>query len=270
MTDTHTTALIPDEAVQAANLAYCRTMDATDDFNASIRSAIIAALPYLSAPCVDKPADDSMTQKEIQLENLKQMAKYDGKVISLEFRDPYYLASCDNCGWVGSSELCGTDSFGDDSDVYCPRCQSGGADCGKVAERITCKPVDVAAVRKQAFEEGFENAVEQSLNAIDRHDDTTRQEALNEIKAMKPDYRALSSAEPAQGEQWQPIETVIKDFRKFVDLIEGRAMACDGPVTPFLEELKAASDSEQQRFIEILGKLYRLKLPAAPTTEAGK
>lgn len=64
MTATYTTAHIPDEAVQAANLAYCRTMDATDDFNASIRSAVIAALPYLSAPCSAKPVDVAAVRKQ--------------------------------------------------------------------------------------------------------------------------------------------------------------------------------------------------------------
>lgn len=77
-----------------------------------------------------------MTAEERRLEDLKQMAAYLGPIVSFDVREPYYLASCDHCGWVGSSELCGTDSFGDDSDVYCPRCQSSGADCGKIAERL--------------------------------------------------------------------------------------------------------------------------------------
>ena len=45
--------------------------------------------------------------------------------------EPYYPASCDKCGWQGSSEACGTDSWGDDSDVFCPTCHQSGADCGK-------------------------------------------------------------------------------------------------------------------------------------------
>lgn len=49
----------------------------------------------------------------------------------------------------------------------------------------------------------------------------------------------------------------LTEFRKFVDLIEGRAMACDGPVTPFLEQLHAASDAEKERFVGILSTLYR-------------
>lgn len=56
------------------------------------------------------------------------------------------------------------------------------------------KPVDVAAARKQAFEEGFENGVEQSLNSLNACDDITRIEAEQSIMKLKPDYRALSAA----------------------------------------------------------------------------
>lgn len=49
-------------------------------------------------------------------------------------RAGYYLASCDHCGWIGSSEFCGVDWGGDDSDVYCPTCHRPGADCGSLAE----------------------------------------------------------------------------------------------------------------------------------------
>jgi hypothetical protein len=48
---------------------------------------------------------------------------------------PYYPASCDNCGWRGSSEDCGTDTGGDDSDVYCPVCHMPGCDGGADAEK---------------------------------------------------------------------------------------------------------------------------------------
>lgn len=42
----------------------------------------------------------------------------------------YYMAECHNCGWMGSSELCGVDRGFDDSDVYCPDCHASGADDG--------------------------------------------------------------------------------------------------------------------------------------------
>lgn len=50
--------------------------------------------------------------------------------------DRFYLASCDKCGWIGSSQECGTDAWGDDSDVYCPECHAPGADFGKAATAI--------------------------------------------------------------------------------------------------------------------------------------
>lgn len=48
---------------------------------------------------------------------------------------PFYPASCDNCGWQGSSEKCGVDAGGDDSDVYCPVCHLPGCDHGTAAEK---------------------------------------------------------------------------------------------------------------------------------------
>ena len=58
----------------------------------------------------------------------------DGREFKLNSKE-WYLASCDKCGWVGSSEECGTDYCGgDDTDVHCPKCGIAGADCGKVAD----------------------------------------------------------------------------------------------------------------------------------------
>ena len=70
------------------------------------------------------------------------IAAYRGPVVELKAERPYYLASCDHCGWVGSSEKCGTDTGGDDSSVYCPRCHLPGADCGKVADAIPAAEAD--------------------------------------------------------------------------------------------------------------------------------
>lgn len=58
-----------------------------------------------------------------------------GEVVAVNA--PYYPASCDKCGWQGSSEACGTDVGFDDSDVYCPSCHASGADCGKAGEAAT-------------------------------------------------------------------------------------------------------------------------------------
>ncbi|AUN31985.1 phage Gp37/Gp68 family protein [Niveispirillum cyanobacteriorum] len=48
-----------------------------------------------------------------------------------EFIAPHwYMTQCRSCGWIGSSELCGTDvDCGQgDSDVYCPACHAAGCD----------------------------------------------------------------------------------------------------------------------------------------------
>lgn len=45
----------------------------------------------------------------------------------------YYLASCDSCGWIGSSEECVLYHYADDADVGCPKCGQSGVDCGRVA-----------------------------------------------------------------------------------------------------------------------------------------
>ena len=108
------------------------------------RAAIREALRAASIPAPERSKEETgleMTQEEIRLEDLKMMAQYSGPVVSFEVAEPYYLASCDHCGWVGSSEHCGTDSFGDDSDAYCPRCRAGGADCGKVAASLETPPL---------------------------------------------------------------------------------------------------------------------------------
>lgn len=83
-----------------------------------------------------------------------------GPLISFDVREPYYLASCNHCGWVGSSEHCGTDDGGDDSSVYCPRCHASGADCGKVAARVATPPAPVAASAVDGLRTALEAAGE--------------------------------------------------------------------------------------------------------------
>lgn len=62
----------------------------------------------------------------------------DGQAVSV--KPPYYAASCDHCAWQGSSEDCGIDTGGDDSDVYCPMCRRSGADFGRSAALAQAAP----------------------------------------------------------------------------------------------------------------------------------
>lgn len=57
----------------------------------------------------------------------------DGSIKSVT--PPYYPASCNNCGWQGSSQQCGVDTGADDSDVYCPVCHMPGCDSGVAGEK---------------------------------------------------------------------------------------------------------------------------------------
>lgn len=66
-----------------------------------------------------------------------------GQIVSVQ--ESYYPASCDGCGWQGSSGDCGIDTGFDDSDVYCPRCCRPGADCGKAAEAAVKAPAEERA-----------------------------------------------------------------------------------------------------------------------------
>ena len=199
-------------------------------------------------------ADGSMTAEEIRLENLKQMAMYDGAIVSFETRAPYYLASRDSCGWVGSSELCGTDSYGDDSDVYCPRCHSSGADCGSVAERINCQPVDVAAVRRQALDEVKSLCAEYGN---DSQPDSEYRLACNDlIEAI-----CALSAEPAQGEQ------LPQDVINLV--IAGRELVYSGEVTVGSHEAKAL-DKALEAFASRIPWENEPDELSSSTSEAGK
>lgn len=83
--------------------------------------------------CGQRP---EMTAEEIgaytAAERARVIAAYTGPVVLFEVATPFYLGSCDSCGWVGSTELCPPSA----EDAICPRCFSSGVDCGKVAERI--------------------------------------------------------------------------------------------------------------------------------------
>lgn len=56
-----------------------------------------------------------------------------GEVVNV---DPdFYPASCDHCGWQGSSEdAINSPTGGDDYEVLCPKCYRSGACGGKAGE----------------------------------------------------------------------------------------------------------------------------------------
>ncbi len=113
----------------------------------------------------------------------------------------------------------------------------------------------------------------ESLDAMSRHREDLL-EANNrylarareaEAEIRRRDERNEDAKQRIQGILLEKVEgssdlaATIADLGKFVDMIEARAMAVDGPVTPFCEELHAASLPEKERFQGILAKLYRFR-----------
>jgi hypothetical protein len=118
------------------------------------------------------------------------------------------------------------------------------------SEPVTGKPN-----RQALFEEIADlDAAVQWLRelAVDEYDEARADRKLNGFRRWQCMLEEDMRSSPPQ----QRTAPGFAEFRKFVDLIEGRAMACDGPVTPFLEELSVASDAEKESFTVILRKLY--------------
>lgn len=81
---------------------------------------------------MDDRTDVADFASEAPLTGMTTWRLADGRTVQTSAR--YYVASCDACGWAGSSGACGVDfGLGDDSDVYCPSCGRPGADSGSLA-----------------------------------------------------------------------------------------------------------------------------------------
>ncbi|WIY54105.1 hypothetical protein O9Z70_06185 [Devosia sp. YIM 151766] len=223
-----------EKALEAAadKLAGMYHGDSSDEpFHAMTRMVVAA---YLSAP----PAPDDglveggeMSPEEIRLENLKQMAAYDEPVVSFEVQEPYYLASCDRCGWVGSSERCGTDSFGDDSDVYCPRCFASGVDCGKVAERLSALQSKDEQIERLTHREAeaFQKYVDANEARLDAEQQVQKLTAENErlganivrLTGNPVDYRYWEGRyrdEATENERLREALTPFADFGEYMEV----------------------------------------------------
>ncbi|GEM_PF-5059875 len=153
MTDTHTIAHIPDEAVQAALDAVQGNIPPV-----MLEKALRAALPHLSAPCAVEVKD---------LAILQRIAKY-----ADEYDEPD-----ENGAWPDMQDAMVTVG-----DLRALR---------RILSCVVTKPVDVAAVRRQAFEEAAklsENDVPVGFKYGSGH-------------GIAAAIRALS-AEPAQGDQF--------------------------------------------------------------------
>ncbi|MBB6262115.1 hypothetical protein FHS77_002683 [Paenochrobactrum gallinarii] len=92
-----------------------------------------------------------------------------------------------------------------DAELSCPYCSGSGH-----IDDVATNPVDVAAVREQAFEEAQKSVCSGCSDEVPLNAEGYHQKGFHTSPCHAAAIRALS-AEPAQGEQWQPIETAPKD-----------------------------------------------------------
>jgi hypothetical protein len=163
----------------------------------------IESLATPPAECVAAPGE---IQAEAVAGRAQMIAAYRGPVVSFNVDDDrYYLASCDACGWVGSTELCPHD----EEDVICPRCFASGADCGTVAEKIASRPATLLTqmeAREQAMREALEATRLSIVTAIaflnrdagsEREAETVNQ-AIANLAVADADIRALLNPTPTE------------------------------------------------------------------------
>ena len=170
--------------------------------------------------------------------------------------------SSHNCASEGCEQPA-TERFeaGGVGSIYC-------ADCIAKVAAIASAPVP-----QDRFLESFEKAIAECKLMAQQSHTTERDKYFYrgvaaavdtlEIFLMREKDRTPAPESHVEGPD-------LTEFRKFVDLIEARAMACDGPVTPFLEQLNVASDAEKERFTKILAAIYQSPAPVSKTHVDGE
>lgn len=217
MSDTHTTAHIPDEAVQAG--AEAIELACTVSTEEMARVAIAAALPHLSAPCVvTMPVDHSELLGNSEQLKPVDVAAVREAILSINIHD-----EANSYEWRGE-----------------------GSD-------YTPQPHEKALL--EDFGHGLISQVEDTIRAL--------------------------SAEPAQGEQWQPSHRHVKRGTEYQLIGTGKMQAekwyeypCERPVNSIdMQEVAIYRGDDGQLWVRPVAEFNDGRfeiLPAAPTTEAGK
>ena len=248
----HASTHIPDEAVQAMpKRIYAKTHGASTDVISGQRGLIggwnehkrdgqiefvradVAALPHLSAPCaVEVPEGWQLVPKDPTFEMAKAAIDLDPK----SDLDAKYKAML------------------------------------SAAPQIVTKPVDVAAGLEQAAK-FLDQRVHAYVHEHGMTDPSTGvvefpgwgDEYVSELEDLAEAIRALS-AEPAQGDQWQPIETAPKtgQFLAWSPRNGGCQMVWNA------ERFSKANEPFMPEHLRAEHWTHWMPLPAAPTSEVGK
>ncbi|KAB0538083.1 hypothetical protein [Pseudochrobactrum saccharolyticum] len=234
MTGTHTTAHIPAEAVRAAIKSFESTDNNCETYQ-DMRKALAAALPHLSAPCaVSAPTKEERHENTSRNHIINQTSTDLEQIINGHDPDQSIL----------------------NNDVW-DRLDKMACEIEALA-----KPVDVAAVREKVAREiclsyGQDPDDYASLCDICGSNNEPLPQWHMYIEQAEAAIRALSPAEPAQGEQLPQERVCIPDPHDSSARIVGFRIR---------EGDAAWGEYGLSEPLFWLGKL----IPAAPNSEAGK
>ncbi|TXN72384.1 hypothetical protein [Methylobacterium sp. WL6] len=192
-----------------------------------------APTPHRAASAEERerhePTDAEM-QAEIAAEEAARKASLPRAVAPIPVRARYFLMECEHCGWVGSSELCGTDSGGDDSDIYCPACDAitlgdepSEADAAKFGQALLDR-ITAAEARAEGNHKGWTAALGEAQAWREEHRLATadRDRLADEVARLRGALAAIADACPATCEM-----TVAHDMAD----VAARALTVTGGTT---------------------------------------
>lgn len=284
MTNSHTTAHIPDEAVQAAFEAMNPMKSPSECCLYDVKKGLEAALPYLSAPCAVEV--DALTQ-EIRRVNGKNdlgagaLAELLMPFLSCVVTKPVDVLSASEavCGllaWIssrnetvvlGSSH--GAAIGAELAAAFCKEnnlgyCRDNYHEYLKHPTITAAQPFDVAAVREGDEEKRIDTL---RIQAFKTNSNADRQAYFDAASKWFQDrhLRALSPAEPAQDEQWRDIKSapVSNGSQTFLTYITGH-----GSSVCYKTPSGHICSNSTGKIIH--RATHWMPLPAAPTPEAGK
>lgn len=273
MTDTYTTARIPDEAMQVAHAEYHKVLGDKSRSNPML-AALTAALPHLSAPCA------------VVVKKLGEWRRgYCDDCVTIEqastgFGSVYQVRVLNGVVWLDFPDNKEQEFF----DVKTAKAAAQADFERRVLSCVVTKPVDVATVRETLEDLVLPivghlfvargGATVRGIAGLEHgEDESSPLVRLSDVaKALEP-FRALS-AKPAQGEQWLDIDTAPKDGS--VILAWHISHKCPVPVM-----WKDDGFPYQGKRLNWIERTYTtawperafshwMPLPTAPTPEAGK
>lgn len=221
---------IPDEAVQAAVEAVDEGVnwvaglfgEKYDNADEVMKDALTAALPFLQGVKVDgakieavrKPVEElANTQMNLSLDDWSRISS---TILSaIEPAPPPCAHELEEAARKAQKAIAAILSSGGlESDKWWDDLVSAQQSLAAAIRALSSQePVCVNSLddaRRKAFIEGFEDAVTQADNVVNRHDDTSKKEVINGIRALTPDFRSLLSQPLADG--WLPVgEDTPKD-----------------------------------------------------------